>query len=332
MTFNTSSKRSLFDYEEKVVKKAESIVKNKKSDMVLKKDFNDLLKDYQKLLKQLSRLIKISDNQQNYLNKLNKELKEKNIILKITLQELQQSKKAAESANRIKSEFLANMSHEFRTPVHAILSFSNFGIKRINSVSKEKLLNYFVQIKNAGNRLMPLINDILELSKLKAGKVDYNIKKNDIQAVIKMIISELKLLAEEKDQDIKLIKPKISTTTLFDKKKIAQVIRNLLSNAIKFTPSGKDIRVSINRSKHNIGGSVKSMLEVTVTDQGIGIPEDELYTIFDKFVQSSKTRTGAGGTGLGLAICKRIISDHGGIILAENNKDGGAIFYFALPY
>jgi signal transduction histidine kinase len=113
-------------------------------------------------------------------------------------------------------------------------------------------------------------------------------------------------------------------------------VRNLLSNAIKFTPQGKNLFIdfqvsSLKLGKRSTDAQTVPALACTIRDQGVGIPEDELDAVFDKFVQSSKTRTGAGGTGLGLAICKEIIEGHGGSITAQNNAEGGAAFTFILP-
>ena len=108
-----------------------------------------------------------------------------------------------------------------------------------------------------------------------------------------------------------------------DSERIKQVIRNLISNAVKFSPREETINVTISRNKH--------LLKLAVKDSGVGIPQNELQAVFDKFVQSTKTKTGAGGTGLGLSICKEIITAHKGRIWAENNPDDGAIFFFEIP-
>ena len=126
------------------------------------------------------------------------------------------------------------------------------------------------------------------------------------------------------------------TKVICDVHKIGQVIRNLLSNAIKFTPKNKKIVVSTEFGDLPIGprqldNNRVPALIVTIADQGVGLPDDELDTIFDKFIQSSKTKNGAGGTGLGLAICREIMNTHNGEIWAENNKDGGSSFSFGLP-
>ncbi len=249
---------------------------------------------------------------------------------------LAMAKELAEAANKAKSEFLANMSHELRTPMHAILSFSKFGVKKINTVTQEKLLHYFTQINKAGNRLLALLNDLLDLSKLEAGKMSYQMEWNDVRQIINTCITELQPTIKEKGVRVEIIEPEVSTRVTCDNYKVGQVVRNVLANAIKFTPKGNKISVSFQSTKLTEPSKIyeenRDALLVLVTDQGIGIPEDELSTVFDKFIQSSKTKTGAGGTGLGLAICYEIIQSHGGKIWAENNPEGGAIFKFILPH
>ena len=247
------------------------------------------------------------------------------------------AKEESDRANKLKSEFLSNMSHELRTPMHAILSFSKFGIDKIDKTSKKNNLDYFKKIKIAGNRLMDLLNNLLDLSKLEAGKEVYKMESIDICQVVNAAVSEMETSWKEKKLRVKVENPLISEIVVCDENKIAQVISNLLSNAIKFTPEDKQVIISFNSGKLPLGqrSSDKEMisaLTVSVKDGGIGVPKDELDSVFDKFIQSSTTKTGAGGTGLGLAICKEIIRAHNGKIWAENDPEGGATFSFMLPY
>ena len=251
--------------------------------------------------------------------------------------DLLETRKIAEFANNAKSEFLSNVSHEFRTPMHQILSYSKFGVDKIDKVKKEKLLHYFSKIGIIGKNLLSLLNDLLDLSKLEAGKVDYDMRKHDLKHIVDNVLNEFDSLIIEKGLFIKIKSNNISMEIILDEVKIGQVIRNLLSNAIKFTPKAKKIIVSFKHSKLLIGqrktdNRTLPALLVQVSDQGIGIPIYELDSIFDKFAQSSKTKTNAGGTGLGLAICEEIIKAHNGKIWAENNPEGGAKFSFMLPY
>jgi len=240
------------------------------------------------------------------------------------------AKTKAEQADRAKSEFLANMSHELRTPLHAILSFSSFGLKKLASAEREELEKYFFQINSSGKRLLPLINSLLDLSKLEAGKISYQMEEQDLCLLIEDVLEELRLLAEQKNIVCRLEAEGVSSFACFDRERIGQVLRNLLANALRLTGEKRriDIRLSDSSARTPDG---ETLLAVTVADQGVGIAPEELEAIFKPFTQGSRTQSGAGGTGLGLAICRRIIGDHGGGIWAENNADGGASFTFTLP-
>jgi len=184
---------------------------------------------------------------------------------------------------------------------------------------------------------MVLLNDLLDLSSLETGGIKYKMDQADIFSIVKERVSELETMLKNKNLTIDLLETAADTKLMCDSFKIGQVIQNLMSNAIKFTPEGKKITIYFEPSvlaipNTNNKAEVVSALSAFIGDQGIGIPERELETVFDKFVQSSKTRTGAGGTGLGLSISKEIVEAHQGVIYAENNSDGGATFTFTLPY
>lgn len=252
-------------------------------------------------------------------------------------QELIVQTEKAEMANRAKSEFLANMSHELRTPMHAILGFSSLGSNKVSKVDNKKISGYFMRINESGQRLLFLLNDLLDLSKLEAGRMDFDFAENDLQESITIIVDELAPLFIERSLTVDVEPSSVNTLAMYDSEKIEQVIRNLLSNAIKFTPDGMSILIYFEETLlHSRQDPSQEALipavTVSIMDQGTGIPEDELGTIFEKFVQSSKTESGAGGTGLGLSISKQIIEGHGGIIKASNSgNDSGAIFTFSLP-
>jgi signal transduction histidine kinase len=271
------------------------------------------------------------------LETLNEELQKANKNLQKEISERKKAKEYAEFANNAKSEFLSNISHEIRTPMHQILSYSQFGVDKIDIVNKEKLLYYFSKIGIIGKNLLSLLNDLLDLSKLESGKMDYDMQKKNLKLIVHNVTNEFVSLVNEKGLLLEIANSDTLPEIVCDEYKIGQVIRNFLSNAIKFTPKDKKIIISIEHSELPIeqqqtDNKTASVILVNVSDQGIGIPEDELDSIFEKFVQSSNTKTNAGGTGLGLAICREIINAHSGKIWAENNPEGGATFRFMLPY
>ena len=237
-------------------------------------------------------------------------------------------------ADRIKSEFLANMSHELRTPMHAILSFSNMGHSRLHKVELEKLGHYFDRIRTSGSRLLMLLNDMLNLSKLESGKMEFLMQQGDLVDIIQRATEELETLITDRELKVIVEATDLDTVTYFDAEKMLQVMINLLSNAIKFTPKGKQITIFFDPHTSAQPQSLKlqtNLLTIVVDDQGIGIPEGEEGAIFDKFIQSSKTNTGAGGTGLGLSIVKEIVQAHHGYVAAFANAHGGARFRLSLP-
>ena len=236
--------------------------------------------------------------------------------------DLLKAKERAETSNRAKSEFLANMSHEIRTPLHGILSYSSLGIDRLESVNKAKLARYFELIGISGQRLMGLLNDLLDSAKLETGNMQFEFGLFDIRQVIKLAVSEQEILLDKKH--LVLISPSHSQTAYFDAIRVRQVFANLISNAIKF--SNPDSQIVIDCQPQ-----VNGFLLISVRDYGCGIPQDGLLSIFDKFIQNQHAHQAIPGTGLGLAICKEIITAHQGSIWAENAKGGGAIIQFTLP-
>ena len=236
--------------------------------------------------------------------------------------------------NEAKNEFLANMSHELRTPMHSILSFARLGLKRKDSLTPEKQAFYFNMIMTSGQQLLELLNDLLELSTAESKYVKYHFEWSDLGEDLGKIVLEFQGLMEEKGiRFIFVQKEEISIMAWYDKTKIRQVLRNLLSNALKFTDSGKKVVLQVERGWLDQLHGEKQAWKISIIDQGIGIEESELECVFEKFMQGSKTRTGAGGKGLGLAICKQIIEDHGGVIWAEKNgtDTSGAVISFLLP-
>jgi PAS domain S-box-containing protein len=236
-------------------------------------------------------------------------------------------KEAVEKASKAKSEFLSNMSHELRTPMHAILGYSEICLQLANDGSTGEFPSYLQNIRTSGKRLLALLNDLLDLAKMEAGKMQYKREPAHMKEAVKHALMELDPLIKGKDIKLRLSLEE-DAEAVFDKRHMIQVLINLISNAIKFSAPGGEIAIELSED-HAAEGAPGVCCRVI--DEGPGIPETELEAVFDKFIQSSKTKTGAGGTGLGLAICQSIVAAHGGRIGAENRKPKGAIFTFAIP-
>lgn len=242
--------------------------------------------------------------------------------------QLEEAKRKAEAASQAKSEFLRNMSHEFRTPLHAIISFSAYGIKEHASAERAQLKQYFDLILKSSERLCRLVNQVLDLAKLEQGEHEFWMARGNMRELAGRSVEMVRPLLEEKALILDVDMSADDVSAVCDHDKIMQVITNLLSNAIKFTSSGKRIAIQI----YENGPAEARHAVVSVVDEGVGIPETEQETIFESFKQSSRTNTGAGGTGLGLAICRNIVEAHGGRIWAENNLgEPGARVTFTLP-
>lgn len=234
------------------------------------------------------------------------------------------AKIAAEEANRTKSEFLANMSHELRTPLNSIIGFSDLIAEGAPGPLTEKQARYIEFISVSGKNLLRIINDILDLSKAEAGKIELNREEFRISNSVDKVISTM--LPQTKEKKITLShKPETRALTAYaDPSKFEQILYNLLSNATKFTPEGGSIDVFSEKEGE--------MVRVTVRDTGIGISEENLNKIFNPFVQiDSSMKRSFEGTGLGLALVKKFVEMHGGNIRVESKLGEGTAFTFELP-
>jgi len=235
--------------------------------------------------------------------------------------------KIAEDAVKAKQQFLSNMSHEIRTPMNAIIGFTKVLLK---SDLNEKQKEYLNAIKTSGDALTILINDILDLAKVDAGKMVFEQTPFKIAASISAMIHLFETKIREKNlQLIKNYDDKIPRVLSGDPVRLHQIILNLVSNAVKFTSEGK---ITISARLMNETGE-KADIEFSVSDTGIGIPEDKMEHIFENFQQAtSETARLYGGTGLGLAISKQLVESQGGRITAKSKLGEGSTFSFILPF
>ena len=232
-----------------------------------------------------------------------------------------EARDALEETARAKAEFVANMSHELRTPLQSIIGFSELGVLR--GQSAPKLAGMFEDIHAAGQRMLALVNDLLDVAKIESSVGTFHLENFDLRGPVRAVMRELEPLLAAKQLDLNVSMDEAPLLVKADTTRLQQLVRNVMANAIKFSPQRGAIHVAVRMQS-------QGLIEMVVADQGPGIPEQELQAIFDPFVQSSKTKDGSGGTGLGLAICKKIAEAHGGTIRAENAHPG-AVFRITIP-
>lgn len=230
-----------------------------------------------------------------------------------------------ESASRAKSEFLANVSHELRTPLNAILGFSELLKEDSSGVSNEKQQNYLNRIYSSGERLLELVNDIIDLSKIDAGSVGLGLSEFNLSDIVNNIFSIFKERAENKNIKVTAKIENGVKDIIADVGKIKQILSCLLSNAIKFTPAGGSIHIRAQAPQADF-------VEVSVEDTGIGIKPEDIPKLFKPFslLEPVYTKT-TKGTGLGLALAKGLVELHGGKIWVESKYGKGSKFIFTIP-
>jgi signal transduction histidine kinase len=238
--------------------------------------------------------------------------------------EIQKKSEELEVANKHKSAFLASMSHELRTPLNAIIGFSEVLIARLFGELNEKQDDYLKDIHTSGKHLLNLINDVLDLSKVEAGRMDLERSPFDLPTALADAMTLIRERATKHGIHLGLaVAPELGTITA-DERKFKQILLNLLSNAVKFTPDGGRVDV---KATH-----VDGALQVAVSDTGIGIAAEDQQAVFEEFRQVGGDYTKKQeGTGLGLALTRRFVELHGGRIWVESAIGKGSTFYFTIP-
>jgi adenylate cyclase len=240
---------------------------------------------------------------------------------------LKQREQEAEDANRAKSQFLANMSHELRTPLNAVIGITEMLIEDAEEFGQDDFVEPLQRISRAGKHLLDLINDILDLSKIEAGKVEFHLEEFDLQGLVRDVGTTIGPLAKKNGNSLTIECPQDFGSIQTDQTRLRQIILNLLSNACKFTKAGKvllRVGTPTNRSAEQV--------VIAVSDTGIGLSEEQIGKLFEDFSQAdSSTTKRFGGTGLGLAISRRLARMMGGDIEVTSTPGTGSTFMLSIP-
>ena len=290
----------------------------------------ELFKTNEELERQTETLQKSEEElkvQEEELRKINEELLERNDALELARQTMVLKNEELENASKYKSEFLANMSHELRTPLNSILILSKQLSENKTKNLTPKQVEYGNIIYKSGADLLDLINDMLDLSKIEAGKIDLHYEETKTENIVQDMQEMFNAVAKEKDiKFITSIEPLVPEFILTDRQRLEQIVKNLLSNAFKFTEKKGEVKLSFSALEKD------GMLHITVMDTGIGIPKEKQQLIFEAFQQAdSSTNRKYGGTGLGLSICKELIRLLNGEIHVQSEERKGSTFTVYLP-
>jgi signal transduction histidine kinase len=258
-----------------------------------------------------------------HMNRMSGELRRLDDEQRVAAEELRRLNDRLSQASRAKSEFLANMSHELRTPLNAILGFTELMLDELYGEVPPTLREPLTDIQTNGRHLLRLINDVLDLSKIEAGRLELGGGQYSVQEIVDVVHTSLRSLALEKGLAFTATVPPDIPPAQGDGRRLTQCLMNLAGNALKFTRHGRvDIDVRLDGES----------LVYRVSDTGIGIPKDEVENVFAEFRQVDAAITREyGGTGLGLSITKRLVEMHGGRIWVESELGKGSTFFFTVP-
>ena len=243
--------------------------------------------------------------------------------LTATNRQLELRNREIERANRLKSEFVASMSHELRTPLHTVIGFAELMAEELEGPLNEKQKRFIGHIHKDSLHLLELINDVLDLSRIEAGRLELRLETFDMTAAVEEVLATIRPQTTAKSLNLGASLPH-GILLHADRVRFKEILYNLLSNAVKFTPKGGRIHVD--------AAIREGFAELSVSDTGVGIPAEEQASIFDKFYQVGSTTRGVReGTGLGLAITKQLVEAHGGRIWLQSEPGRGSRFHFTIP-
>ena len=290
----------------------------------ISRDITEIKKKREELLSLNKKLQEASLALEAARSDLEKKVEERTSELRDANERLIESNIRIKEADRLKSEFMANMSHELRTPLNAVIGFSELLLDGIDGEVNEVQSTDLTHIHDSGVHLLGIINDILDLSKIEAGKMDLLKEEVDMSGIVGGVVSVAKTLVKGKDVNIVSKIDERLPMMMADGKRLKQIILNLISNAAKFTEEGE---IAIKAEPSGNGHIL-----ISVQDTGIGIKEEDMPKVFEKFrqVDMSSTRN-KGGTGLGMAITKRLVEMHGGSIWLASKAGVGTTFFVKLP-